>query len=48
MVLRCIQQFGNFKVGDDVEVPDGAKFDHHYFAKVDMPGDNETPEGDDK
>lgn len=31
MVLRCINAFGNFTPGDEIEVPDGAVFDHAYF-----------------
>lgn len=31
MKLRCHNAFGNFVPGDEVEVPDGAGFDHYYF-----------------
>lgn len=34
MTLRCIRAFGNFKPGDEVEVPDGAEFDGYYFELV--------------
>ena len=31
MKLRCHRAFGNFTPGDEVEVPDGAVYDNHYF-----------------
>lgn len=40
MQLRCKNAFGNFEPGDEVEVPDGAEYDHAYFEEV------ETPKGD--
>ena len=41
MVLRCTHAFGNFKPGDEVEVPDGSEFDHAYFEQ----DTNVRPEG---
>ena len=34
MNLKCIVAFGNFVPGDELEVPDGALFDHFYFKEV--------------
>lgn len=35
MILECVRAFGNFKPGDQVEVPDGTiVFDHFYFKQV--------------
>lgn len=31
MLLVCVNAFGNFVPGDEVEVPDGALFDTAYF-----------------
>lgn len=33
----CIAPFGNFKPGDEVEIPDGAKFDTSYFQVAPTP-----------
>lgn len=33
MILVCTHPFGNFKPGDEVEVPDGAVFDGAYYAE---------------
>ena len=33
MILVCTKPFGNFKPGDEVEVPDGAVFDRTYFEE---------------
>jgi hypothetical protein len=35
--LVCIQAFGNFRVGNVVEVPAGAVFDHTFFEQVVVP-----------
>jgi hypothetical protein len=44
MRLVCIRQFGGFLPGDDFpeEVPEGAAFDHTYFA-VKQPDEDPTP-----
>jgi len=34
MDLVCTHEFGNFKPGDTVAVPDGALFDGSYFDKA--------------
>lgn len=34
MNLKCVVAFGNFVPGDEVDVPDGAIFDHAYFEEV--------------
>lgn len=34
MQLRCIRAFGNFKPGDELDVPDGAVFDGFYFERT--------------
>lgn len=44
MLLKCIKQFGNFKVDDEVEVPDGALFDHKYFEAATQPDDPKDDE----
>lgn len=31
MILVNDRPFGNFVPGDEVEVPDGAEYDHMYF-----------------
>lgn len=46
MLLRCTAKFGNFKPGDEVEVPDGARFDHAYFEAVTQP--DKTPKKGEK
>ena len=33
MLLRCVNAFGNFAPGDEVEVPDDALFDTAYFRR---------------
>jgi hypothetical protein len=44
MVLRCIHAFGRFVPGNEVEVPDGAVFDHAYFEVApDVIQDAEQP-----
>lgn len=40
MLLRCTAKFGNFVPGDEVEVPNGALFDHKYFEAVPQPDKN--------
>jgi hypothetical protein len=37
MKLVCKNAFGNFKPGDEVEVPDGAVFDGTYFEVKQAP-----------
>lgn len=34
MTLRCTNAFGNFKPGDEIEVPDGALYDGAFFEEV--------------
>lgn len=46
MILTCIRPFGNFLPGDQIEVPDGALFDHQYFEAGYQP--DTDPEGDEK
>ena len=41
MILKCRREFGNFKPGDLVEVPDGAVFDGVYFDEVPAEGGNQ-------
>ena len=50
MNLKCVRAFGNFVPGDEVEVPDGAIFDHYYFEEVPVPAPvtTKTPKGGDK
>jgi hypothetical protein len=37
MILVCINAFGNFEPGDEIEMPDGTEFDHAFFnAKADV------------
>lgn len=43
MILTCVNAFGNFKPGDEVEVPDGAAFDTAHFEVKQAP---EKPKGD--
>lgn len=31
MTLVCVRAFGNFVPGDEIEVPEGAGYDHYYF-----------------
>ena len=47
MQLVCVRPFGNFKPGDEVEVPDGAVFDKFYF-EVSEPDKPEPDEPADK
>lgn len=44
MLLRCVRPFGNKTPGDEVEVPDGAIFDHVYFelAEAEEPDEEEN------
>lgn len=37
MFLKCKVAFGNFKPGDEVEVPDGGEFDTVYFEQIKAP-----------
>ena len=41
MIIRCVRQFGNFRPGDDLEVPDEAVFDEYYFERVPAEGGSE-------
>jgi hypothetical protein len=41
MLLRCTNAFGNFKPGDEVEVPDGAVFDTAFFELAEAPAQPE-------
>lgn len=41
MLLRCHNHFGNFDVGDEVEVEDGAAYDTAHFEEVPEPTDEE-------
>lgn len=38
MIIKNVREFGNFKPGDLVEVPDDAVFDEFYFMKVPAEG----------
>jgi hypothetical protein len=31
MILVCVNAFGNFEPGDEIEMPDDAEFDHAFF-----------------
>lgn len=46
MLLRCKRKFGNFTPGEEIEVPDGAKYDRSYFEAVEQP--DQTPKKGDK
>jgi hypothetical protein len=37
VLLKCSRPFGNFNPGDEVEVPDGAEFDHAHFECAEQP-----------
>jgi hypothetical protein len=37
MVLRNISPFGNFKLGDEIVVPDGVVFDRMYWVEAKPP-----------
>jgi hypothetical protein len=37
VLLKCVNQFGNFMPGDEVEVPDGNVFDTAYFREIEKP-----------
>lgn len=43
MQLVCKNAFGNFKPGDEVEVPDGAGFDNAYFDRAEEPEPVKAP-----
>lgn len=43
MIIRCIQRFGNFVPGDELEVPDEAVFDTTFFEATPTKGN--TPKG---
>jgi hypothetical protein len=34
MILVCINSFGNFAPGDEIEMPDGTEFDHAFFNEA--------------
>lgn len=36
MKLRCVRAFGNFKPGDEIEVPEGAVFDTCHFDYAEL------------
>lgn len=40
MIIKNVREFGNFKPGDLVEVPDAAVFDEYYFEKVKAEGES--------
>lgn len=45
MILVCINPFGNFVPGDEIEAPEGAEFDSAYFElKGDQPDTKENSE----
>lgn len=37
MLIRCTHPFGNFKPGDELDIPDNAKFDTFYFEVAPVP-----------
>lgn len=46
MFIRCVQRFGNFAPGDELEVSDGAVFDETYFERVPVKGSEPAKGGD--
>lgn len=49
MIIRCIQLFGNFRPGDELEIPADAVFDETYFERVPAKGaDTEPVKGGDE
>jgi hypothetical protein len=48
MIIRCIRLFGNFRPGDELEIPADAVFDETYFERVPASGANTEHEGGDE
>lgn len=48
MIIRCIQLFGNFRPGDELEIPADAVFDETYFERVAEATDTEPVKGGDE
>lgn len=48
MILVCIRKFGNTVPGDEVEVPDGAAFDHYHFEVAEAVDDSDDNEDEDE
>lgn len=46
MILVNVNEFGNFKPGDEVEVPDGSTFDSTYFRVKPEPKKAPAPKGE--